>query len=195
MKALWSHHVQIATRLCLQCTAPSTPTSIPIHTHPYHLSHSSTFRLSKNLPVLQNRLSVKPKIKCTLITLPLKNKLPMNKLSSSISCPQLLNFLTDQSKHAKPQKYILKGSSFCSILEESLLADPCSLTSQPLAIPVDPCSLTSQPLAIPVDPCFLTSLPNALHINSLDKVSRNSFLSVIGVSKMYCPKAEMKIGA
>lgn len=181
MKALWSHHVQIATRLCLQCTAPSTPTSIPIHTHPYHLSHYSTFRLSKNLPVLQNRLSVKSKIKRTLISLPLKNKLSMNKLSSSISCPLLLNFLNDQSKHAKPKNYLLKGSSFCSILEESLLVDPCSLTSQPLAIPVDPCSQTS--------------LPNALHIKSLDKVSRNSFLSVIGVSKMYCPKAEMKIGA
>lgn len=167
MKALWSHHVQIATRLCLQCTAPSTPTSIPIHTHPYHLSHYSTFGLSKNLPVLQNRLSVKSKIKRTLISLPLKKKLPMNKLSSSISCPQILNFLTDQSKHAKSKNYLLKGSSFCSILEESLLVDPCSLTS----------------------------LPNALQINSLDKVSRNSFLSVIGVSKMYCPKTEMKIGA
>lgn len=166
MKALWSHHVQIATQLCQQCTARSTPTSIPIHTH----SHYSTCRLSKNLPVLQNRpdsLPVKSKIKRTLIGLPPINKRPMNKISSSITCPQLSNLLDSKSKNVKPKNYLLKGSSFCSILEESLLVHPRSLKSQSIAV----------------------------RINSLDKVSRNSFLSVIGVSKMYCPKDEMKIDA
>lgn len=167
MKALWSHHVQIATRLCLRCTTSSTPTSIPIHSHP---SRYSTLGLSKNLSVLENRpdsLSVKSKINRTLISLPLKNKLPMHKLGSSNSCPQLSHFSIKQSKHVKLKNYCSRRSSFCSFLEEALLVDPCS-------------SLSTQ--------------PTSPHINSVDKVSRNSFLSVIGVSKMYCPKAEMKIG-
>ncbi|KAG8310964.1 Sodium channel protein 60E [Homalodisca vitripennis] len=141
MKALWSHHMQVAARFCGQCGLPFSPTSPPpVVTHlgsrprhfdpPLHPIHSSPPRASiksKSLPTFQ--ISPLPKRNLVTLSAPARVIFSDNKPSRT-------------SVHLVKTPVVSKTNMKCSVTKEdrsselpgkTLLTHPDPKTPEPLA--------------------------------------------------------------